>query len=115
MHPQVRRRSRCEIRQADLSKAIQATLGADPRTSIMSLSLHLRYTTEALETLVELMREGKDERERGTAAQALLDRGWGKPKVEVLTDKSDYLTALLEVQNSIIEHRSQSGHNSSQI
>jgi len=25
----------------------------------------------------------KDERVRGTAAQALLDRGWGKAKVEV--------------------------------
>ena len=24
------------------------------------------------------MRDGKDERVRGTAAQALLDRGWGK-------------------------------------
>ena len=40
------------------------------------------YTTEAIETLVELMRSGNDERVRGTAAQALLDRGWGKPKVE---------------------------------
>jgi len=30
------------------------------------------------------MRSGKDERVRGTAAQALLDRGWGKPKVEVV-------------------------------
>ena len=25
---------------------------------------------------MELMREGKDERVKGTAAQALLDRGW---------------------------------------
>ena len=103
MQPQVRRRSRCEIRQADLSKAIQATLGADPRTSIMSLSLHLRYTTEALETLVELMREGKDERERGTAAQAFLDRGWGKPKVEVLIENADYRAALQEVSHLIMK------------
>ena len=56
------------------------------------------------------MSDGKDERVKGAAAQALLNRGWGKPKVGVLTDKSDHLTALLEVQNSIIEHRSQSGH-----
>ena len=33
--------------------------------------------------LVELMRGGKDERVRGMAAQALLDRGWGKGKAEV--------------------------------
>ena len=43
------------------------------------------YTVEAIDTLVELMRDGKDERIRGTAAQALLDRGWGKAKAEVVT------------------------------
>jgi len=32
------------------------------------------------------MRHGKDERVRGTAAQALLDRGWGKPKQELMCD-----------------------------
>ena len=32
------------------------------------------YTTEAIDTLFELMRYGKDDRVRGTAAQALLDR-----------------------------------------
>jgi len=36
------------------------------------------YTLEAIGTLVELMRDGKDERVRGILAQALLDRGWGK-------------------------------------
>ena len=40
------------------------------------------YTTEAINTLVDLMRHGKDDRVRGTAAQALLERGWGKPRVE---------------------------------
>ena len=34
------------------------------------------YTLEAIDTLVELKREGKDESMRGTAAQALLDRVW---------------------------------------
>ena len=34
-----------------------------------------------------LMRNGKDERVKGTAAQALLDRGWGKPRVEVVTNE----------------------------
>ena len=37
----------------------------------------------------------KDERARGTTVQALLDRGWGKAKVEVVTDeKQDYIAAL---------------------
>jgi hypothetical protein len=38
------------------------------------------YTLEAFDTLVELMRDGKNERVRGTAAQALLDRGWDKAR-----------------------------------
>ena len=57
------------------------------------------YTKEAVETLVELMRNGKDERVKGTAAQALLDRGWGKPRVEVVTNKhsDSYIEALQAV------------------
>lgn len=35
------------------------------------------YTTEALNTLVEVMRTG-DLKERAQAASALLDRGWGR-------------------------------------
>ena len=59
------------------------------------MELARSYTTEAIDTLVELMRHGKDERVRGTAAQALLDRGWGKPKVEVVNDSGGgYLEAL---------------------
>jgi hypothetical protein len=45
------------------------------------------------------MRSGKDERVKGTAAQALLDRGWGKPRVEVVTNEQpdSYITALQAV------------------
>ena len=44
---------------------------------------------EAIETLVELMRNARDDRVRGTAAQALLDRGFGKPKVEIQNTNAD--------------------------
>ena len=41
------------------------------------------------------MRTGRDEHVRGTIAQALLDRGWGKPKVEAVKEGSGgYLEAL---------------------
>ena len=41
------------------------------------------------------MRNGRDERVRGTISQALLDRGWGKPKVEVVNEGGGgYLEAL---------------------
>ena len=61
------------------------------------------YTREAIETLVELMRRGNDERVRVTAAQALLDRGWGKPKVEVVVDEAGYVQALRAVAAELDE------------
>ena len=60
------------------------------------------YTTEATGTLVDPMRQGKDERVRGTAAQALLDRGWGKAKVEVVSSgEGGYLELLRAVNEQI--------------
>ncbi len=61
------------------------------------------YTREAIETLAELMRSGNEERVRDMAAQALLDRGWGKPKVEVIADvASSYVEALRLVNEQIV-------------
>ena len=61
------------------------------------------YTVEAINTLVELMREGKDERVRGTAAQALLDRGWARAKVEVVTGaEGSYLDVLRAVNERLV-------------
>ena len=49
------------------------------------------------------MRTAKDERVRGIAAQALLDGGWGKPKVEVSTSEKPegYLVALQAVSERV--------------
>ena len=47
------------------------------------------------------MRNGKDERVRGTAATALSDRGWGKPKVEVVAEGNGYAEALGQVSLSV--------------
>lgn len=41
-------------------------------------ALAREHTDEALETLVFMMRNG-EQRERLSAATALLDRGWGRP------------------------------------
>jgi len=76
--------------------------GGRPKDEHKVAELARSFTTEAIDTLVELMRSGKDERVRGTAAQALLDRGWGKPKVEVVTDeKQDYISALRAVNERL--------------
>ena len=62
-----------------------------------------------IDTLVDLMRHGKDDRVRGTAAQALLERGWGKPRVEVATthksDSESFIEALQEVAERIKERQ----------
>ena len=56
---------------------------------------------------MHLMRHGRDERVRGTAAQALLDRGWGKPKVEAVADGSgSYLEALRLINEQIATDQS---------
>jgi len=66
------------------------------------------YRVEAIDTLVELMRDGKDERVRGTAAQALLDRGWGKAKVKVVASaESSYLDVLRAVNESMLSKRNE--------
>jgi hypothetical protein len=54
------------------------------------------------------MRHGKDELVRGTAAQALLDRGWGKAKVEVFTGaEGSYLDVLRVVNESMLTKRNE--------
>ena len=76
--------------------------GGRPKDEHKVAELARTYTTEAIDTLVQLMRNGKDERVRGTAAQALLDRGWGKAKVEVVTEgKQDYISALMAVNERL--------------
>ena len=54
----------------------------DARYEYKVAELARSFTAEAIDTFVELMRNGKDERVKGTAAQAPLDRGWRKPRVE---------------------------------
>ena len=73
--------------------------GGRPKDEHRVAELARSYTVEAIDTLVELMRDGKDERVRGTAAQALLDRGWGKAKVEVFTGADGSYLDVLRVVN----------------
>jgi len=76
--------------------------GGRPKDEHRVFELARSYTVEAIETLVDLMRHGKDERVRGTAAQALLDRGWGKAKVEVVSSgEGGYLELLRAVNEQI--------------
>ena len=85
------------------SKGFSGNPGGRPRDEQKVAEMARSYTTEAIETLVELMRSGNDQRVRGTAAQALLDRGWGKPKVEVVSDETGYVQALRAVAAELDE------------
>ena len=77
--------------------------GGRPKDEHRVAELARSYTLEAIDTLVELMRDGKGERVRGTAAQALLDRGWGKTKVEVAAGaEGSYLDALRVVNERLV-------------
>ena len=76
--------------------------GGRPKDEHRVGELARSYTAEAIDTLVDLMRHGKDERVRGTAAQALLDRGWGKAKVEVVSSsEAGYLELLRAVNEQV--------------
>ena len=76
--------------------------GGRPKDEHRVSELARSYTVEAIDTLVDLMRRGKDERVRGTAAQALLDRGWGKAKMEVVSSgEGGYLELLRAVNEQI--------------
>ena len=69
--------------------------GGRPKDEFKVAELARSYTVEAVDTLLDLMRHSRDDRVRGTAAQALLDRGWGKAKVEVATSGAQtYIEAL---------------------
>ena len=78
--------------------------GGRPKDEHKVAELARSYTLEAIETLVELMRSGKSER-RGTAAQALLDRGWGKPKQEIIGEGSESFIDALEGVRKVVDAR----------
>ena len=77
--------------------------GGRPRDEQKVAELARSCTREAIETLAELMRSANDELVRGTAAQALLDRGLGKPKLEVVSDEAGYVQALRTVAAELDE------------
>jgi hypothetical protein len=60
--------------------------GGRPKGDGEIRELARQHTPIALATLVEICQSGENESARVAAANALLDRGWGKPAVPVITD-----------------------------
>ena len=82
---------------ARFRKGHSGNAGGRPKEEHNFAALARSYSTEAIETLVELMRNARDDRVRGTASQTLLDRGFGKPKVEIQNTNADFRDALEQV------------------
>jgi hypothetical protein len=82
-------------------KGYSGNAGGRPRDEHNIAELARSYSTEAIETLVELMRGARDDRVRGTAAQALLDRGFDKPKVEIQNTNADFNEAIEQVRSRL--------------
>jgi hypothetical protein len=58
--------------------------GGRPKGDGEIRELARQHTMTALRTLIEIADHGQNESARVTAANALLDRGWGKPAVPVV-------------------------------
>ncbi len=53
--------------------------GGRPKEVAEVKALARKHTQEALETLAKLMKSGTPDRTRVAAAEAILDRAWGRP------------------------------------
>lgn len=71
-----------------------------PKGSLNKVAADVRaaaqqYTTEALASLAQIMRDGESEQARVSAANAILDRGHGKPAQVISGDAENPLTIQL--------------------
>ena len=70
--------------------------GLDPGVGHVR-ELAKQHTPEAIETLVEIMKDtDATKAARVAAANALLDRGWGKPEQQVNIDGGQSLLSILD-------------------
>jgi hypothetical protein len=74
--------------------------GGRPRELADVKVLAREHTTEAIETLVELMRTGKTDSARAAAASELLSRAWGKPSLPLLHESGPPQLTLTEEQHA---------------
>ena len=71
-------------------KGVSGNPGGRPGVSGPLKELAKAHTAEALETLVAALK-ATESRTRVAAAEALLDRGWGKPSQHIELDAGDEL------------------------
>ncbi|MCX8506311.1 MAG: hypothetical protein ORN98_06815 [Alphaproteobacteria bacterium] len=69
------------------TKPSRAASKKSPKTPLKEMAQ--THTGLALETLAEVAARGNDEKTRLAAAEALLDRAWGKPQAQNADTRSD--------------------------
>lgn len=81
-------------------KGVSGNPGGRPKTIEEIRDLARSYTTEAMQSLLRIATGGKNENARVSAANAILDRGWGKPQATVGEDEKKLLKAMLGIIES---------------
>jgi hypothetical protein len=82
-------------------KGVSGNPGGRPKLELSVRELAQQYSTEALETLVHVMRTGKPG-DRITAANAVLDRAYGRPtqSVEMTGSQLSLVDLLVSLNKS---------------
>ncbi len=82
-------------------KGVSGNPGGRPRVLAEIRALARTYTEPALLALVEIMQRGQNESARVAVAQAVLDRGWGRP-VQALEHSGPEGSALLPADLTVL-------------
>lgn len=91
------RTARSGPRGRPFTKGVSGNPGGRPKVVGPLRELARQHTLEALEVLVHIMRKGQSDRARAAAAEAILDRGHGKPvAVDVRSELASGFERALE-------------------
>jgi hypothetical protein len=72
-------------------------------------SLARSYTEMAIQTLAGIAQKGEQETARVRAAEALLDRGWGKATQPISGDDDNPLNIIHRIERVIVRPPNQNG------
>lgn len=81
-------------------KGVSGNPGGRPKSIEEIKNLARSYTAEAMEALLTIATSGKSESARVSAANAILDRGWGKAPVTIDDDAEGYVIQVLKLSNA---------------
>jgi hypothetical protein len=80
--------------------------GGRPRAGITVVSLARKHTRAAVETLAEIAADPKAKRkDRIAAAEALLNRGWGRPVIAVSEEQQQVILVIEGPDRGIMPSR----------